>query len=65
MYGRSTNGSSMNWVDTMSVSGHYLYFTVNQLVFGTGFYPGTDRQVKPFALFRVPLPNNGSKVLLV
>jgi hypothetical protein len=42
----------------------YLYFTVNQLSFGTGFYPGTDRQVKPFAVFRVKLPNGGTKVLL-
>ncbi len=42
----------------------YLYFTCNQLVFGSGFYPGTDRRVKPFALFRAKLPGNGTKVLL-
>ncbi|EMC96044.1 hypothetical protein BAUCODRAFT_514583 [Baudoinia panamericana UAMH 10762] len=62
----------INWVriqrdtvDTMSVSTNgYLYFTCNQLAFGTGFYPGTDRRQKPFALFRVKLPNNGTKVIL-
>ena len=42
----------------------YLYFTVNQLVFSALTYPGTDRRVKPWALMRVPLPNNGTKVIL-
>ena len=42
----------------------YLYFTVNQLVFGALSYPGTDRRVKPWALMRVPLPDNGTKVIL-
>jgi len=42
----------------------YLYFTVNQLVFGPGEYPGTDRRVRPFALFRAPLPFNATKPLL-
>ncbi|KAI0179892.1 MRJP-domain-containing protein [Hypoxylon sp. FL1284] len=52
----------INWVDTMSVAtdGH-LYFTVNQLNFASATYPGTDRRVRPFALFRAPLPNGGSK----
>ncbi|KAK5731609.1 hypothetical protein LTR17_011201 [Elasticomyces elasticus] len=62
-------------VDTMSVgTDGYLYFTVNQLSFGTGFYPGTasivavivkiDRRVRPFAVMRAKLPGNGTKVLL-
>ncbi|KAK5707109.1 hypothetical protein LTR17_020981 [Elasticomyces elasticus] len=42
----------------------YLYFTVNQLSVGTGFYPGTDRRVRPFAVMRAKLPGNGTKVLL-
>ena len=56
----------INWVDTFSTATDgYLYFTVNQLVFGSGFYPGTDRRVRPFALFRAPLPNNATKPLLL
>jgi hypothetical protein len=39
----------------------YLYFTDNQLGFSKSFYPGTDRRVRPFALFRVKLPNNGTR----
>ncbi|KAK4991457.1 hypothetical protein LTR50_001849 [Elasticomyces elasticus] len=55
----------INWVDTMSTSTNgYLYFTVNQLYLGAGFYPGTDRKTRPFALFRVPLPNNATKPIL-
>lgn len=42
----------------------YLYFTVNQLQSTGGTYPGTDRRVKPYALFRAKLPNGGSKVIL-
>ena len=41
----------------------YLYFTDNQLAFSPQVYPGTDTRVRPFALFRVPLPNNGTKVV--
>ncbi|EOA82836.1 uncharacterized protein SETTUDRAFT_96229 [Exserohilum turcica Et28A] len=55
----------ISWVDTMSVgSDGYLYFTDNQLAFSSSFYPGTDRRKRPFVLFRAPLPNNGSRVLL-
>lgn len=55
----------INWVDTMSVgTDGYLYFTVNQLSFGSGFYPGIDHRVRPFAVFRAKLPGNGTKVLL-
>lgn len=43
----------------------YIYFTVNQLVFSALTYPGTDRRVKPWALFRAPLPNNGTKISLL
>ncbi|KAG9379593.1 major royal jelly protein [Pyrenophora tritici-repentis] len=42
----------------------YLYFNDNQLAFSSSFYPGTDRRERPFALFRVALPNNGSRVFL-
>ncbi|KAI1409238.1 MRJP-domain-containing protein [Hypoxylon sp. FL1857] len=55
----------INWVDTMSVSTDgYLYFTVNQLNFASSTLPGTDRRVRPFALFRVKLQNGGSKASL-
>ncbi|KAJ4382207.1 hypothetical protein N0V86_002539 [Didymella sp. IMI 355093] len=53
----------ISWIDTMSVaSDGYLYFTDNQLAFSKSFYPGTDRRVRPFALFRVKLPGNGTRV---
>ncbi|KAI1469313.1 MRJP-domain-containing protein [Daldinia caldariorum] len=56
----------INWVDTMSVATDgYLYFTVNQLNFGGFTYPKTDRRVRPFALFKVKLPDGGSKVSLL
>jgi sugar lactone lactonase YvrE len=42
----------------------YLYFTNNQLAFGPLVWPGTDRRQRPFALFRVKLPGNGTKPLL-
>ncbi|CAK4033171.1 Hypothetical predicted protein [Lecanosticta acicola] len=52
----------LNWVDTMSVGfDGYLYFTCNQLVFGSMMYPGTDRRQKPYSLWRVKLPGNGTK----
>ncbi|KAF2191112.1 major royal jelly protein [Zopfia rhizophila CBS 207.26] len=55
----------INWVDTMSVaSDGYLYFTVNQLCFTSGFYPGTDRRQRPFALFRAKLPDDGTRASL-
>ncbi|KAI6874600.1 major royal jelly protein [Hortaea werneckii] len=56
----------INWVDTFSSGADgYLYFTVNQLVFGPLVYPGDDNRQKPYALFRVPLPNNATKPMLV
>ncbi|KAG9747938.1 hypothetical protein KCU59_g4230, partial [Aureobasidium melanogenum] len=56
----------LNWIDTMSTgTDGYLYFTNNQLTFGPLVWPGTDRRQRPFALFRVKLPNNATKPLLV
>lgn len=50
-------------LDPVSVSTDgYLYFTSNQLHLSSGNFPGTDRRVKPFALFKVKLPGGGSKV---
>ena len=55
----------MSWTDTLSVaSDGYIYFTENQLWRTTMFYPGTDRRVKPYVLFRAKLPGNGTKVNL-
>ena len=55
----------LDWIDTFSVGfDGYLYFTNNQLAFGPGFYPGTDRRMRPFSLLRVPLPGNGTKPIL-
>ena len=56
----------INWVDTFATGfDGYLYFTTNQLVFSSAFYPGTDRRQRPFAVWRVALPNNGTKPLLL
>ncbi|KAH7088552.1 major royal jelly protein-domain-containing protein [Paraphoma chrysanthemicola] len=53
----------ISWVDTMSVANDgYLYFTDNQLAFSKAFYPGTDRRQRPFVLFRIKLPGNGTRV---
>jgi len=55
----------INWVDTMSVATDgYVYFTVNQLPFSSSYYPGTERRVRPFALFRAKLPDGGTKISL-
>lgn len=60
-----TRDPRISWVDTMSVADDgYLYFTDNQLAFSKSFYPGTDRRQRPFALFRVKLPGNGTRVSL-
>lgn len=54
-----------SWTDTFSVATDgYIYFTENQLPSTPMFYPGTDRRVKPYVLFRAKLPGNGTKVLL-
>ncbi|KAI1851320.1 hypothetical protein JX265_000446 [Neoarthrinium moseri] len=55
----------INWVDTMSIATDgYLYFTVNQINLAPASYPGTDRRVRPFALFKALLPGGGTKVQL-
>ena len=55
----------IGWTDTMSVARDgFLYFTENQLWRTPSFYPGTDRRVRPFALFRVKVPGGGTKVVL-
>ncbi|EAT90745.1 hypothetical protein SNOG_02533 [Parastagonospora nodorum SN15] len=60
-----TRDPRISWVDTMSIaSDGHLYFTDNQLAFSKAFYPGTDRRQRPFALFRVKLPSNGTRVNL-
>jgi sugar lactone lactonase YvrE len=54
----------INWIDTLSVgTDGYLYFTVNQLNFSPQSWPGTDRRVHPYVLFRAKLPNGGKKVV--
>ena len=56
----------INWVDTFSTGfDGYLYFTNNQLYLMASFYPCTDRRQRPFSLLRVPLPDGGTKPLLL
>ncbi|KAM5342117.1 hypothetical protein ACJ41O_015148 [Fusarium nematophilum] len=56
----------INAVDTLAVGEDgYLYFIVNQIHLAAAVYPGTDRRVKPWALFRVKLPNGGKKIKLM
>lgn len=51
--------------DLVSVSTDgFLYFTSNQIHLTAASYPGTDRRVKPYALFKVRLPNGGKKLIL-
>ena len=55
----------IDWTDTMSVSTDgFLYFTENQLFRGPSQQGGVDRRVRPFVLYRVPLPNGGKKIEL-
>ncbi|KAI9711583.1 MAG: hypothetical protein M1820_002148 [Bogoriella megaspora] len=52
-----------SWTDTFSTATDgYLYFTENQLWRGAAYNGGVDRRVKPFVLFRVKLPDGGTKV---
>ncbi|EXJ83668.1 hypothetical protein A1O1_07292 [Capronia coronata CBS 617.96] len=55
----------IQWTDTFSTAGSYLYFTENQLWRAPAQQGGVDRRVKPYALFRVPLLNNATKIQLV
>ena len=43
----------------------YLYFTENQLWRTPSHFSGTERRVKPYALFRAKLPGNGTRVQLL
>lgn len=52
-----------SWTDTLSVGfDGYLYFTENQLWLRPQSWYGVDRRVKPWSLWRVKLPNGGTKV---
>ncbi|MCJ1397112.1 hypothetical protein MMC11_000304 [Xylographa trunciseda] len=57
----------IGWTDSFSVAmDGGLYFMENQLWRTKGHWPGTERRVRPYAVvFRVPLPGNGTKVLLM
>ncbi|MCJ1262521.1 hypothetical protein MMC22_002391 [Lobaria immixta] len=56
----------LSWSDSLfAATDGYLYFTENQLWRRALFFPGTDRRVRPYTLFRVKLLNNGSKILSV
>ncbi|KAL8844782.1 MAG: hypothetical protein Q9176_000882 [Flavoplaca citrina] len=53
------------WTDAFAIAKDgYIYFTENQLWRTKAYYPGTDRRVKPYVLFRAKLPGNGTKVNL-
>ena len=55
----------IGWVDTFSVANDgYVYFTANQIWRLPLEYPGTDRRVKPYVLFRAKMPGNATKVNL-
>ena len=55
----------IGWTDTLSVGfDGYMYFTEHQLWRVPMFYPGVDRRVKPYVLYRAKLPGNGTKVVL-
>lgn len=52
-----------SWTDTLSVAADgYLYFTENQLWLGAGYQGGVNKRVKPYVLFKVQLPNGGTKI---
>ncbi|KAL8840719.1 MAG: hypothetical protein Q9170_001237 [Blastenia crenularia] len=53
------------WTDSLAVATDgYVYFTENQLWRTKSYYPGTDRRVKPYVLYRAKCPGNGTKVNL-
>ena len=53
----------LSWTDTLSTGADgYLYFTENQLWRLPAYNGGVDKRVKPYVLFRAPLPGNGTKV---
>lgn len=52
-----------SWTDTLSVGNDgYLYFTENQLWLSPAYQGGIDMRQKPYVLFRVKLPNGGTKI---
>lgn len=56
---------TIGWTDTFAVATDgYVYFTENQLWRTKSYYPGTDRRVKPYVLYRAKCPGNGTKVNL-
>ncbi|KAL8690700.1 MAG: hypothetical protein Q9218_003912 [Villophora microphyllina] len=56
---------TIGWTDTFAVAADgYIYFTENQLWRTKSYYPGTDRRVKPYVLYRAKCPGNGTKVNL-
>ena len=57
-------GPMIEWTDTFSVAGSYLYFTENQLWRTPNNQAGVDRRVKPYSLYRVPLAGDGQKITL-
>jgi len=53
-----------SWTDTFSVGADgFLYFTENQLWRLPAYWDGVERRVKPWVLFRVPLPDGGIKIM--
>ncbi|MCJ1431772.1 hypothetical protein MMC27_001127 [Xylographa pallens] len=57
----------IGWTDSFCVAADGgLYFMENQLWRTKGHWPGTERRVRPYAVvFRVPLPGDGTKVMLM
>ncbi|KAL8907640.1 MAG: hypothetical protein Q9207_001292 [Kuettlingeria erythrocarpa] len=56
---------TIGWTDAFAVATDgYVYFTENQLWRTKAYYPGTDRRVKPYVLYRAKCPGNGTKVNL-
>ncbi|KZT53115.1 MRJP-domain-containing protein [Calocera cornea HHB12733] len=54
----------IQWCDTVSIGEDgYMYFTSNQFTRQPQLNNGTDYRIKPFAVFRVKLPNNATKYL--
>ena len=54
----------IDWTDTLSVGfDGYLYFTENQLFRAPAQNGGVDKRIKPYVLYRVPLPGNGTKIM--
>ena len=46
----------------MWISNQYLYFVENQLWRSPSYFPGTDRRVKPYVLYRVPTTDGEQRV---